>query len=84
MGRFPAFWPETLFCPCSDSFERGKIIADMKKGESAQDYITRVMKMKDNKDSGGNPYFEDSKYGKFEAIDIPNVDYNKALEYATA
>lgn len=57
---------------------------DMQKGESAQDYITRVMKMKDNKDSGGNPYFEDSKYGKFEAIDIPNVDYNKALEYATA
>lgn len=51
---------------------------DMHQGETVDDYINRLLAL--NK-KGGN-YLEDSKYGAFEAIEIPNVDYQKALDYA--
>lgn len=52
---------------------------DIKPEETTDQYINRLLQLK--KQGKGN-YLEDSKYGKFEAIEIPNIDYNKALEYA--
>lgn len=49
---------------------------DMKPNETTEQYINRLQKL-------GKNYLEDSKYGKFEVVDVPNVDYNKALQYAT-
>lgn len=53
---------------------------DMKQGETTEQYIERNK----GKIFKGQRMFEDASYGAFEAIDIPNVDYNKALQYATA
>jgi hypothetical protein len=51
---------------------------DMESQESVEQYINRLLQLhkKDPK------YLEDSKYGAFEAIEIPNVEYQKALDYA--
>ena len=51
---------------------------DMKPNETTEQYVNRLLDL--NK-KGGN-YLEDSKYGAFEAIEIPNVNYQKALDYA--
>ena len=52
---------------------------DMKPEETTQEYINRLLTL----NKSGHNYLEDSKYGAFEAIEIPNVDYQKALNYAT-
>lgn len=52
---------------------------DIKQGESVDAYLNRLLELNKN---GGN-YLEDSKYGDFEAIEIPNVDFQNALAYAT-
>lgn len=51
---------------------------DMKPGESTEQYINRLLMLNKN----GENYLEDAKYGAFEAIEIPNLDYQKALDYA--
>lgn len=52
---------------------------DMLPGETTEVYINRLLNLR--KQGKGN-YLEDSEYGKFEAIEVPNVDFHKALNYA--
>lgn len=51
---------------------------DMQPNETTEQYINRLLELRKQKHN----YLEDAQYGAFEAIEIPNVDYNKALEYA--
>lgn len=53
---------------------------DMKPDESTEQYINRLL---DLRKKGAGHLLEDAKYGAFEAIEVPDVDFQKALDYAT-
>ena len=53
---------------------------DMKPNETTEQYVNRLLDL----NKKGGRYLEDAKYGAFEAIEIPNVNYQQALDYAIA
>jgi hypothetical protein len=53
---------------------------DMKPDESTEQYINRLLNLRKK---GAGHLLEDAKYGAFEAIEVPDVDFQKALDYAT-
>ena len=54
---------------------------DLNPGETVDNYIHRLLALDESREKG-EKYLEDSKYGAFEAIEIPNVNFQKAVDYA--